>query len=90
MMGAVAEIFIYRNIAETVTDTYLGHIVGEQILGGQIKRGDGAGDQRRAVVLRPARLHRPQRAHGAPDLLELLNNYLQLVGDALKAKAARS
>ena len=24
-----------------MTDTYLGHIVGEQILGGPIKRGDG-------------------------------------------------
>ena len=85
MMGAVAEIFIYRSIAETVTDTYLGHIVGEQILGGQIKRGDGK--EINAVLwfsdLRDFTGLNERMA--ADELLELLNNYLQLVGDALKA-----
>lgn len=85
MMGAVAEIFIYRNIAETVTDTYLGHIVGEQILSGLIKRGDGK--EINAVLwfsdLRDFTGLNERMAAG--DLLELLNNYLQLVGDALKA-----
>ena len=85
MMGAEAEIFIYRNIAETVTDTYLGHIVGEQILRGQIKRGDG---QEINAVLWFSDLRDftgLNERMSAPDLLELLNNYLQLVGDALKA-----
>lgn len=85
MMGAVAEIFIYRNIAETVTDTYLGHIVGEQILSGQIKRGDG---QEINAVLWFSDLRDftgLNERMSAPDVLELLNNYLQLVGDALKA-----
>lgn len=85
MMGAVAEIFIYRGIAETVTDTYLGHVVGEQILSGLIKRGDGReinavlwfSDLRDFTGL--------NERMSAADLLELLNNYLQLVGDALKA-----
>jgi adenylate cyclase len=85
MMAAEAEIYIYRNISETVTDTYLGHIVGEQILRGQIKRGDGReinavlwfSDLRDFTGL--------NERMSAPDLLELLNNYLQLVGDALKA-----
>jgi adenylate cyclase len=85
LMGSVAEIFIYRNIAETVTDTYLGHIVGEQILGGLIKRGDGReinavlwfSDLRDFTGL--------NERLGASELLDLLNNYLQLVGDALKA-----
>ena len=85
LMGSVAEIFIYRNIAETVTDTYLGHIVGEQILGGLIKRGDGKeinavlwfSDLRDFTGLN-------ERMSSA-ELLDLLNNYLQLVGDALKA-----
>ena len=85
MMGAVAEIFIYRSISETVTDTYLGHIVGEQILSGRIKRGDGReinavlwfSDLRDFTGL--------NERMPAADLLELLNNYLQLVGDALKA-----
>lgn len=85
MMGAEAEIYIYRNIAETVTDTYLGHVVGEQILSGLIKRGDGKeinavlwfSDLRDFTGL--------NERMSAPDLLELLNNYLSLVGDALKA-----
>jgi adenylate cyclase len=85
MMGPVAEIYIYRNIAETVADTYLGHIVAEQILGGQIKRGDG--QEINAVLwfsdLRDFTGLNERMA--AADLLELLNNYLQLVGDALKA-----
>jgi adenylate cyclase len=84
MMAPVAEIYIYRNIAETVTDTYLGHIVGEQILGGLIKRGDGR--EINAVLwfsdLRDFTGLNERMA--AADLLELLNNYLQLVGDALK------
>jgi adenylate cyclase len=85
LMAPVAEIFIYRNIAETVTDTYLGHIVGEQILGGQIKRGDG---QEINAVLWFSDLRDftgLNERMGASELLDLLNNYLQLVGDALKA-----
>ncbi len=85
MMAAEAEIYIYRNISETVTDTYLGHVVGEQILSGLIKRGDGK--EINAVLwfsdLRDFTGLNERMA--APDLLELLNNYLQLVGDALKA-----
>ena len=85
LMAPVAEIFIYRNVAETVTDTYLGHIVGEQILGGLIKRGDGKeinavlwfSDLRDFTGL--------NERLGAAELIDLLNNYLQLVGDALKA-----
>lgn len=85
MMGSAAEIYIYRSIAETVTDTYLGHIVGEQILGGLIKRGDGReinavlwfSDLRDFTGL--------NERMGSSELLDLLNNYLQLVGDALKA-----
>jgi adenylate cyclase len=67
-----------------VTDTYLGHIVGEQILGGLIKRGDGR--EINAVLwfsdLRDFTGLNERMA--ATELLELLNNYLQLVGDALK------
>ncbi len=85
LMAPVAEIFIYRSIAETVTDTYLGHIVGEQILGGLIKRGDG---QEINAVLWFSDLRDftgLNERMGASELLDLLNNYLQLVGDALKA-----
>jgi adenylate cyclase len=85
MMGAVIEIFLYRGIAETVTETYLGHVVGEQILSGQVKRGDG---QEINAVLWFSDLRDftgLNERMSAPDLLELLNNYLSLVGDALKA-----
>ena len=85
MMGAVSEIYIYRGIAETVTDTYLGHIVGEQILGGSIKRGDGR-EINAVLWFSDLRDFTGLNERLAPaDLLELLNNYLQLVGDALKA-----
>ena len=84
-MGSVAELHFHRNIAETVVDTYLGHIVGEQILGGLIKRGDGR--EINAVLwfsdLRDFTGLNERMA--APELIELLNNYLQLVGDALSA-----
>jgi len=85
MMAPEAEIFIYRSISETVTDTYLGHIVGEQILSGLIKRGDGK--QINAVLwFSDLRDFTGLNERMAPsDLLELLNNYLSLVGDALKA-----
>jgi adenylate cyclase len=85
MMAPVAEIFIYRNIAETVTDTYLGHIVGEQILGGLIKRGDGK-EINAVLWFSDLRDFTGLNERMAPsDLLGALNNYLQLVGDALKA-----
>jgi adenylate cyclase len=85
MMGAVAEIFIYRNISETVTDTYLGRIVGEQILSGLIKRGDGK-EINAVLWFSDLRDFTGLSERMAPnDVLELLNNYLQLVGDALKA-----
>src|SRR5471032_1719407 len=84
-MGAIAELHLNRTIAETVIDTYLGHIVGEQILGGLIKRGDGR--EINAVLwfsdLRDFTGLNERMA--APELIELLNNYLQLVGDALGA-----
>jgi adenylate cyclase len=84
-MGAITEIHFHRTIAETVIETYLGRIVGEQILGGLIKRGDG--HEINAVLwfsdLRDFTGLNERMA--AADLIELLNNYLQLVGDALAA-----
>jgi adenylate cyclase len=66
--------------------TYLGHIVGERVLNGAIKRGEG--EEIRAVLwfsdLRDF-TGMNERMAGESEVLELLNNYLQLVGDALKA-----
>jgi adenylate cyclase len=85
MMGAVVEMHIESNIAQIVADTYLGPVVGERILHGAIRRGEG--EEIRAVLwfsdLRDF-TGMNERMQSA-ELLELLNNYLQLVGDALKA-----
>jgi adenylate cyclase len=85
MMGAVIEMHIERSVAETVANTYLGRQVGQRILNGAIRRGEG--EEIRAVLwfsdLRDFTGLNERMAAG--DLLELLNNYLQLVGDALTA-----
>ncbi len=85
MIGAVVEMHIERSIADTVVSTYLGPVVGERILNGAIRRGDGQeinavlwfSDMRDFTGL--------NERLPATDMLELLNNYLQLVGDALNA-----
>ena len=84
-LAPIAESHIGHRVSTTLMETYLGRIVGEQIMSGQIKRGDGQvinavlwfSDMRDFTGLN-------ERMAG-PDLLELLNNYLQLVGDALRA-----
>jgi adenylate cyclase len=85
MMGAVVEMHIERSVAEIVANTYLGPGIGERILHGAIRRGEG--EEIRAVLwfsdLRDF-TGMNERMESA-ELLELLNNYLQLVGDALKA-----
>jgi adenylate cyclase len=82
-MAPIIESRINHRLSTTLLDTYLGRIVGEQIMGGLIKRGDGHeinavlwfSDLRDFTGLN-------ERMPSA-DLLELLNNYLQLVGNAL-------
>jgi adenylate cyclase len=85
MMGAVVEMHIERSVAEIIANTYLGRVVGDRILHGAIRRGEG--EEIRAVLwfsdLRDFTGINERMAAG--DVLELLNNYLQLVGDALKA-----
>ncbi len=84
-LAPIAESHIGNLVATTLMNTYLGRVVGEQILGGLIKRGDGQvinavlwfSDLRDFTGL--------NERMAAPDLIELLNNYLQLVGDALNA-----
>ncbi|MFO1158853.1 MAG: adenylate/guanylate cyclase domain-containing protein [Reyranellaceae bacterium] len=83
MAGAVVESYIEHNIAETVARTYLGREIGQRVLNGAIRRGEG--QEIRAVLwfsdLRDFTGMNERMAPG--ELLELLNNYLQLVGDAL-------
>ncbi|MGH8429705.1 MAG: adenylate/guanylate cyclase domain-containing protein, partial [Solimonas sp.] len=85
MMGSVVEMHIERGVAETVANTYLGPVVGERILHGAIRRGEG--DEIRAVLwFSDLRDFTGMNERLEPaELLELLNNYLQLVGDALSA-----
>jgi adenylate cyclase len=85
LMGAVTEMHIERSVAETVANTYLGPDVGQRVLNGAIRRGEG--EEIRAVLwfsdLRD--FTGMNERLPASEVLELLNNYMQLVGDALKA-----
>jgi adenylate cyclase len=82
-LAPIVESRIGHRLATTLMETYLGRVVGEQILGGLIKRGDGR--EINAVLwfsdLRDFTGLNERLAPG--DVLELLNNYLQLVGNAL-------
>ncbi|CAN5767202.1 adenylate/guanylate cyclase domain-containing protein [soil metagenome] len=83
MIGAVTEMNIERSVAETVANTYLGRQIGQRVLNGAIRRGEG--EEIRAVLwfsdLRDFTGMNERMTPG--ELLELLNNYLQLVGNAL-------
>jgi adenylate cyclase len=85
LMGAVTEMHIERSVAETVANTYLGPEVGQRVLNGAIRRGEG--EEIRAVLwfsdLRD--FTGMNERLPASEVLELLNNYLQLVGDALSS-----
>ena len=85
MMGAVIEMHIERSVAETVANTYLGRVVGQRILNGAIRRGEG--EEIRAVLwFSDLRDFTGMNERLEPsEVMELLNNYLQLVGDALGA-----
>jgi adenylate cyclase len=85
MVGAVVESHIERSIADTVAQTYLGREIGERVLNGAIRRGEG--QEIRAVLwFSDLRDFTGMNERMAPtEVLELLNNYLQLVGDALDA-----
>jgi adenylate cyclase len=84
-MAPIVESRIGNRLSTTLLETYLGRIVGEQILSGLIKRGDG--HEINAVLwfsdLRDFTGLNERMA--SSELLELLNNYLQLVGNALSA-----
>ncbi|MBY0321371.1 MAG: adenylate/guanylate cyclase domain-containing protein [Reyranella sp.] len=84
MMGAVTEMHIERSVAETVANTYLGPEVGQRVLNGAIRRGEG--EEIRAVLwFSDLRDFTGMNERLPPaEVLDLLNNYLQLVGDALK------
>jgi adenylate cyclase len=85
LMGSIVEMHIERSVAETISTTYLGPVVGQRVLNGAIRRGEG--EEIRAVLwFSDLRDFTGMNERMAPaDVLELLNNYLQLVGDALKA-----
>ena len=85
LMGAVTEMHIERSVAETVTNTYLGRQVGQRVLNGAIRRGEG--EEIRAVLwFSDLRDFTGMNERLPPaEMLDVLNNYLQLVGDALAA-----
>ena len=84
-LAPIAESHIGHRVATTLMNTYLGRVVGAQILSGQIKRGDG--QEINAVLwfsdLRDFTGLNERLQPG--EVLELLNNYFQHVGNALAA-----
>jgi adenylate cyclase len=84
-LGPIAESHVGRRISTTLLDTYLGRIVSEQILGGLIKRGDGREIQAVLWFSDLRDFTGLNERMPAAELIDLLNNYLQLVGDALTA-----
>jgi adenylate cyclase len=85
MIGAVTEMHIEHSVADTIANTYLGPQVGQRILNGAIRRGDG--EEIRAVLwFSDLRDFTGLNERLQPsEVLELLNNYFQLVGNALAA-----
>jgi adenylate cyclase len=83
MIGAVTEMHIERSVAETVANTYLGRQIGQRVLKGAIRRGEG--EEIKAVLwFSDLRDFTGMNERMQPaELLELLNNYLQIIGDAL-------
>lgn len=85
LMALVFEGFIARNTAQTLMETYVGKRAGLRVLDGQISRGDGAHID--AVVwfsdLRGFTGIAQQRS--AAETLELLNQYLMLVSEAVES-----
>ena len=85
MMGAVMEMHIEHGVADTVTNTYLGRQISARVLNGAIRRGEG--EEIRAVLwFSDMRDFTGLNDRLPPDqVLEILNNYFQLVGDALSS-----
>ena len=82
-LAPIAEGHIGHRVATTLMNTYLGPVDGAQIMSGQIKRGDG--QEINAVLwfsdLRDFTALNERLQPG--EVLELLNNYFQHVGNAL-------
>lgn len=83
MIAAVVEMHIERSVSEIVANTYLGRQIGQRVLNGAIRRGEG--EEIRAVLwFSDLRDFTGLNERLPPaEMLEVLNNYLQLVGDAL-------
>ena len=83
MMAAIVEMHVERSVSEIVANTYLGRQVGHRVLNGAIRRGEG--EEIRAVLwFSDLRDFTGLNERLPPaEMLEVLNNYLQLVGDAL-------
>jgi adenylate cyclase len=85
LIAAIVEMHVERSVSEIVASTYLGRQVGQRVLNGAIRRGEG--EEIRAVLwfsdLRDFTGLNERLPPG--EMLEVLNNYLQLVGNALAA-----
>jgi len=80
------EVFAIRRIAAALLDTYVGHRIGERVLSGQIKRGDGETIDA-AIWFSDLRDFTPLTETLEPaDLIDLLNTYFEAVTAAVAAR----
>jgi len=82
LFSATLEVRMLRHIAINLLETYVGAQAGASILDGSIKRGDG-GRMRAVIWYSDLRnFTRLNETMATSDLLDLLNEYFGLIGDA--------
>jgi adenylate cyclase len=85
LLGRLFEVHVLRRTARTILETYLGHLTGERVLDGQIKRGDG--EDMHAVIWFCDLRGSTKLAERLPrsQYLALLNEYFEAMAGAVLA-----
>lgn len=83
-LSVVFEGFIARNTARTLMETYVGSRAGARVLDGEIARGDGSAIDAVILFCDLREFTRLSSALSEQDLLDLLNNYFQVVVEAVE------
>jgi adenylate cyclase len=85
LLALILEVQSQHRTALTLLDTYLGHRIGERILGGEVRR--GTGQQIFAVIWSSDLRGFTQLSHSLPleELIALLNDYFERMVGAIHA-----
>jgi adenylate cyclase len=85
-LGAIVETHLLKRVAIDLLDTYLGRAAGRRVFAGEILRGEGAGV--RAIIMATDLRDFTRISDLLPpgDIIELLNDYFECVGSAVRAE----